>query len=282
VAAALSARGVEVILCFDDLAAHPHADEWRSRFTREVERWFRLVHGARLPTVDSLRDFCAPGRVAERLQDPELLDRPTHPWAVQLEYYGRERTVFEVVQAAKAFPDVEDAAAYDAMIGARIRTTHAERLVSTPAIWAYLQYLLRGVRAEAVLTLGGDDEATMWRQWHDTFPEPVGHLYHPVLINVRQDGEMLRARSFHDMQRHLRNARKLDTWDRENHYVHWTVQNAVLLPHYLRGHWPLSVRGRVLDSWPHARAALADEILGNDTLSAVARETASLLMHDGR
>jgi hypothetical protein len=122
----------------------------------------------------------------------------------------------------------------------------------------------------------------MWRQWHDTFPEPVGHLYHPVLINVRQDGEMLRARSFHEMHRHLRNARKLDTWDRENHYVHWTVQNAVLLPHYLRGHWPLSVRGRVLDSWPRARAALADEILGNDTLSAVAREVASLLMHDGR
>ncbi|MDG6103035.1 hypothetical protein Daura_16135 [Dactylosporangium aurantiacum] len=280
VAAALSARGVRVVLCFDDLAGDQHTRSWRVRFTDEVERWFALVEGARPPEVDSLMSFCSPGRVAERLQDPELLRRPTHPWAVQLEYYRGDRMILDVARGAKAFPGVGDLDIDDAMVGAQIRTTRAERLMSTPAIWAYLQYLLRDTRPEAVMTLGGEDEAVMWDQWHDTFPDSVGHLFHPVMANVRQDARMLGARSFREVEDHLRKAMRLASWDREDHYLHWIVQHAVVLHRYLRNRPPLSYDGRLLDSWETIRAALLDARLRPGTLRVIAREVAALLMHE--
>lgn len=280
VAAALSARGVRVVLCFDDLAGDQHTRSWRARFTDEVERWFALVEGARPPEVDSLMSFCSPGRVAERLQDPELLRRPTHPWAVQLEYYRGDRMILDVARGAKAFPGVVDLDIDDAMVGAQIRTTRAERLMSTPAIWAYLQYLLRDTRPEAVMTLGGEDEAVMWDQWHDTFPDSVGHLFHPVMANVRQDARMLGARSFREVEDHLRKAMRLASWDREDHYLHWIVQHAVVLHRYLRNRPPLSYDGRLLDSWETIRAALLDARLRPGTLRVIAREVAALLMHE--
>ncbi|GAA3198339.1 hypothetical protein ACFO1B_01920 [Dactylosporangium siamense] len=280
VAAALSARGVRVVLCFDDLAGDQHTRSWRVRFTDEVERWFALVEGARPPEVDSLMAFCSPGRVAERLQDPELLRRPTHPWAVQLEYYRGDRMILDVARAAKAFPGVGDLEIDDAMVGAQIRTTRAERLMSTPAIWAYLQFLLRDTRPEAVMTLGGEDEAVMWDQWHDTFPDSVGHLFHPVMANVRQDARMLGARSFREVEDHLRKAMRLDSWDREDHYLHWTVQHAVVLHRYLRNRPALSYDGRLLDSWDAVRAALLDARLRPGTVRVIAREVAALLMHE--
>ncbi len=280
VAAALSARGVRVVLCFDDLAGDQHTRSWRARFTDEVERWFALVEGARPPEVDSLMSFCSPGRVAERLQDPELLRRPTHPWAVQLEYYRGDRMILDVARAAKAFPGVGELDIDDAMVGAQIRTTRAERLMSTPAIWAYLQYLLRDTRPEAVMTLGGEDEAVMWDQWHDTFPDSVGHLFHPVMANVRQDARMLGARSFREVEDHLRKAMRLESWDREDHYLHWIVQHAVVLHRYLRNRPPLSNDGRVLDSWETVRAALLDNGQRPGTVRVIAREVAALLMHE--
>lgn len=280
VAAALSARGVRVVLCFDDLAGDQHTRSWRARFTDEVERWFALVEGARPPEVDSLMSFCSPGRVAERLQDPELLRRPTHPWAVQLEYYRGDRMILDVARAAKAFPGVGELEIDDAMVGAQIRTTRAERLMSTPAIWAYLQFLLRDTRPEAVMTLGGEDEAVMWDQWHDTFPDSVGHLFHPVMANVRQDARMLGARSFREVEDHLRNAMRLQSWDREDHYLHWIVQHAVVLHRYLRNRPPLSLDGRLLDSWETIRAALLDPRLRAGTVRVIAREVAALLMHE--
>jgi hypothetical protein len=280
VAAALSARGVRVVLCFDDLAGDQHTRSWRARFTDEVERWFALVEGAGQPEVDSLMSFCSAGRVAERLQDPELLRRPTHPWAVQLEYYRGDRMILDVARAAKAFPGAADLDLDDALVGAQIRTTRAERLMSTPAIWAYLQYLLRDLRPEAVMTLGGEDEAVMWDQWHDTFPDAVGHLFHPVMANVRQDARMLGARSFREVEDHLRKAMRLDSWDREDHYLHWIVQHAVVLHRYLRNRPPLSYDGRLLDSWETVRAALLDPRQRAGTIRLLAREVAALLMHE--
>jgi hypothetical protein len=281
VAAALSARGVRVVLCFDDLAGDQHARERRTLFTDEVTRWFALVEGAQAPEVDSLTSFCSPGRVAERLQNPELLKRPTHPWAVQLEYYRGDRMVLDVTRAAKAFPGLDPADIDDAMIGAQIRTTRAERLMSPPAIWAYLQFLLGGVRAEAVMTLGGEDEAVMWDQWHDTFPDSVGHLFHPVLANVRQDAKMLGARSFREVEDYLHNAMRLSTWDHEDHYLHWIVQNAVILSRYLRNRPPLALAdGHLLDTWESTRDALGDPRLRSETVRAIAHSVATLLMHE--
>jgi hypothetical protein len=279
VAAALSARGVRVVLCFDDLASGPRSGELRDHFSAEVRRWFALVEGARAPQVVSLEEFLDPGWVVQRLQDPELLHRPTHPWAVEREYYGGGRNVYDIVRAAKVVPDAEAERADPVEITARLTTTRAERLVSTPAIWAYLHYILCAVAAETVLTLGGDDEATMWRQWHQTFNDQVCHLYNPILVGVRQDAENLWARSYVEARTHLENARRNDeTWDQEGHYIHWTVQNAVLLCQYLRNRSPRLVEGRPLDSWDVVRTALGNN--SRTMIDVIAREVCDLLLHN--
>ncbi|HEV7899064.1 MAG TPA: SIR2 family protein, partial [Planosporangium sp.] len=106
VAAALSARGMTVVLCFDDLSADTHPDELRRVMRADVQRWFRLVEAAPPPAAESLESFCEPGRVAERLLDPAMLIRPTHPWAVERDYY-RHGTVYDLARTIKAIPDVD-------------------------------------------------------------------------------------------------------------------------------------------------------------------------------
>jgi len=279
VAAALSARGVPVVLCLDDLTPVAHRDETRNLFVEEVLRWFALVDGAQPPQVESLLSFCQPERVAARLLDPELLDRPTHPWAVEYEYYSSERTVYDVVRGAKAVPDAEAEQADPLEIRSLLTTTRADRLVSTPAIWAYLHYLLHDADPEAVLTLGGEDEATMWRYWHEAFPEPVCHLYNPLLANVRQDAAILRERAYAGLRRYLEGACELPGWDLEGRYLHWTVQNAVLLGRYLRNRPALFAAGRRLDSWPVVAELLRDHRTRPETIQVLAREVSSLFLH---
>jgi hypothetical protein len=280
VAAALSARGVRVVLCLDDLAPIAHRDEVREVFVNEVERWFDLVDGAQPPHVESLLSFCAPERVAERLLDPELLLRPTHPWAVEYEYYSGERRIYDVVRSAKAVPDVEAEQADPIEVTTRLTTTRADRLVSTPAIWAHLHYLLRDIDPDAVLTLGGEDEATMWRYWHETFSEPVCHLYNPLLANIRQDAAILRERSFAGLRRHLDATCRLPGWDEEGRYLHWTVQNAVLLGRYLRNRPTPAVGQHRLDSWPAVARLLRDPVTRQAAIQVLAREISSLFLHE--
>ncbi|GII21751.1 SIR2 family protein [Planosporangium mesophilum] len=277
VAAALSARGMTVVLCFDDLAADTHPDELRRVLRADVQRWFRLVDGARPVTVESLESFCEPGRVAERLLDPALLERPTHPWAVERDYY-RHCTVYDLARTVKAIPDADadDADAVAVTMG--LTTTRAERLWSPLAVWAYLHHLLLGSRAEGVVTLGGDDEATMWRLWHEIFADPVRHLYNPRIVNLRQDAGMLRCTSFQELKTHLERSCELPTWRTEGHYLHWIVRNGLLLSQYLRNRPALSVGGRPLDSWPAVVAALEVPAERPRVLQAIAREVSALFL----
>jgi hypothetical protein len=277
VAAALSARGVTVLLCFDDLSAGGHPGELRRAMHADVLRWFRLVDGARPPEVESLESFCQPGRVAERLLDPAMLVRPTHPWAVERDYY-RHGTLYDLAKAVKAIPDTEAADADPVAVKTGLTTTRAERLWSPLTIWAYLHYLLLGTQAERVVTLGGDDEATMWRLWHEVFAEPVRHLYNPRVMHLRQDAGRLRANSFQELKEHLEQSLELPTWRSEGHYPHWVVQNGLLLSQYLRNRPALSVAGRPLDSWPAVVRALDAPAERPRVIQAIAREVSALLL----
>jgi hypothetical protein len=144
------------------------------------------------------------------------------------------------------------------------------------AIWAYLHYLLLDNQVEAVVTLGGDDEATMWRLWHEVFADPVRHLYNPRIMNLRQDAGMLRCTSFQEIREHLERSCELPTWRAEGHYLHWIVQNGLLLSQYLRNRPALSVGGRPLDSWPAVVAALEVPAERARVIQAIAREVSAL------
>jgi hypothetical protein len=131
---------------------------------------------------------------------------------------------------------------------------------------------------EQVVTLGGDDERTMWRLWHDVFADPVRHLYNPRIVNLRQDAGMLRCTSFQEIKEHLERGRELPDWRADGHYLHWVVQNALLLPQYLRNRPPLSVSGRILDSWPAVVEALESPGERQRAIQAIAREVSALFL----
>jgi SIR2-like domain len=277
VAAALSARGMTVLLCFDDLAADVHPDELRRAMLADVRRWFRLVEGAQPPLVESLESFCEPGRVAQRLADPVLLVRPTHPWAVERDYY-RYSTLYDLAKTVKAVPDTDVDDADPVAVKTGLVTTRAERLWSPLAIWAYLHYLLLDTPVERVVTLGGDDERTMWRLWHDVFADPVRHLYNPRIVNLRQDAGMLRGTSFVDIKEYLERGCELPTWRAEGHYLHWIVQNGLLLSQYLRNRPPLTLGGQLLDSWPAVVRVLEIPAERPRAILAIAREVSALFL----
>jgi SIR2-like domain len=277
VAAALSARGMTVLLCFDDLSAEVHPEELRRVMTADVQRWFRLVEGAKPPIVESLESFCEPGRVAERLLNPTMLVRPTHPWAVERDYY-RYGTLYDLAKTVKAVPDTDADEADPVVVKTGLTTTRAERLWSPLAIWAYLHYLLLETPVDGVVTLGGDDERTMWRLWHDVFADPVRHLYNPRIVNLRQDAGMLRCTSFQEIKEYLEHSCELPTWREPGHYLHWTVQNGLLLSQYLRNRPSLSVGGQVLDSWPAVVRALEVRDERPRVVQAIAREVSGLFL----
>ena len=281
VAASLSASGMRVVLCVDDLNPPAHATAFRENLIGDIRRWFGLITGARPPEVVPLSEFHEPGRVADRLLDPAQLLRPTNTWAVEREYY-RVHNLYDVLQAIKAIPDANGAEpdAHAAAVAARLGTTRAERLLSPPAIWAHLHHILLTQAPETVVTLGGDDEALMWKLWQAVWPEPVRHLYNPRLSHVRHDADLLTASSFVEVRDRLERTCEHPAWDAEGRYLHWLVHNALLLPADLRGE-PLPMIGdRPLETWEQATAAIRDPRLRDRTLTAIAREVSTLFLHE--
>ncbi|GIJ47502.1 hypothetical protein Val02_43880 [Virgisporangium aliadipatigenens] len=280
-AASLSACGLHVVLCIDDLNPPPmETGALRDGLVADIVRWFDLVEGSTEPEVVSLEEFHGPAAVARRLQDPQRLLRPTHPWAVEREYY-KVHTLFDVIRAVKAVPDVEssDAETEAVAITTGLTSTKAERLLTPLAVWAHLQDILVSRSADTVVTLGGDDEAHMWKLWHDVFPGRIRHLYNPRLENLRHDASMLRTGGFIEIRDRLKRALTLPTWAEDGHYVHWLVQNAVLLPAYLCDR-PATGIGDGKLTWERARAALGDPRTRSRAISSVARQVSTLCLHD--
>lgn len=276
VAAALSARGMTVLMCLDDLSAGPRPDELRRILWGDVQRWFRLVAGARLPRVESLESFCEPGRVAARLLDPAKLVRPTHPWAVERDYY-RNQTLYELMKTAKAIPDTDARRADAQAVLDGVLTTRADRLLTPPAVWAFLHDVLITVpQVEQVVTLGGEDERPTWRLWHEVFADPIRHLYNPRITDRNGRPGLLRCSSFQEIREDLDRRLREPDWQAEGSYPHWIVQNALLLSQYLRNRPPLSVAGRLLDSWPAVLDALESASERPRVVQAIAREVSAL------
>jgi hypothetical protein len=276
VAAALSARGMSVVLCVDDLSAGPRPDELRRVMWGDIQRWFRLVEGARLPRIESLESFCEPGRVAARLLDPAKLVRPTHPWAVERDYY-RGQTLYQLMRTAKAVPDVDATGADPQEVLDGVLAGRADRLLTPPAVWAFLHDVLIGVpQVEQVVTLGGEDERPTWELWHDVFADPVRHLYNPRITDPHGRPGLLRCGSFQEVRDDLERRLRDPDWQVEGNYPHWIVQNALLLPQYLRNRPPRAVAGRLLDSWSAVRVALGSPGERQRVVQAIAREVSAL------
>jgi hypothetical protein len=270
VAAALSARGAEVVACLDDFGL-AHRYRLTGRFTADVRRWFDRIAGARPPTVVSLQDFVDQADVFAGAPDPSMMLRPARPWAVARELYGeRNPSLYSILVATKILPNipVEQLADQGAAVVQALLSKNANRLLTPLTLWSYLNHLLVDRPTPGVLTLGGHDERPFWELWREVFDYGVGQLYNPQAESLTNESLLLRWRDPRELADHLHQACALPDWDAERRYLHWLVQNALLLPLYLTGAPPPTIGPYRLDSWVSVRAAVRSD---RGHLDAIAR-----------
>jgi hypothetical protein len=258
VAAALSAHGVRVVLALDDFGDFTPAT--RNIFEQRVIEWFGRIPEAQRPDIVSLQEWIEDRELyLGRPPDDRALSRPTTPWAVLQEYYGRLKpSPYSVLRAAKIIPDVEpeDAMEHAAAIMDSLRQRGAQRLLTAPAIWSLFNHLLLDRQVGDLLTLAGEDERTLWRHRREVIDEPTRHLYHPKIANLSQDSGMIRWEHHDDLRGRIENAVGGQNWRRHDRYVPWVVRHAFLLPEYLRSGTGAKLGNQSFDAWQDVLTAL--------------------------
>ncbi|GAA0726322.1 SIR2 family protein [Dactylosporangium roseum] len=251
-AAALSQRGVRVVVCLDDLGVAERA-ELGVAFAADLRRWMRRIDPAADPSVVSLHDY-----IEESHREPSLL-RPTDPWSVARIFYGeRNPSLYSVLAAIKVVPHLalHDLEQNAAAIVQTLLSKDANRLLTPLTTWAYLHHLLDTEPAAQVMAYAGSDERLLWEQFREHFGLGGTLLYNPYIRHLTNESRMVRWSSAAELRAYLTSTKELPGWGEEGGYVHWLVQNAFLLPRYLtRGEFP-EAGGHRLDSWAAFAAAL--------------------------
>ncbi|MEV4345100.1 hypothetical protein AB0J83_11535 [Actinoplanes sp. NPDC049596] len=255
-AAALSAHGVHVVLALDDFGDYQPAIQ--DLFEERVNAWFGLIPQAQRPEIVPLRSWIEEEETRQR----PLRERPTRPWPVLQEYYGqRKPSVYDTLRAAKILPDEElENRPQDAtQILDLLRTRSARRLLTAPAIWSLYHAKLLDRRIGEVMTLAGVDELFFWQHRQKVSGEQTRHLYHPRIDNLTQDSGLIRWDHHQDLHRAIERVMTREHWRRRGRYLPWLVENAFLLPAYLRFGGGAELAGRNFTVWPDVVAALADD-----------------------
>jgi hypothetical protein len=254
-AAALSAHGVHVVLALDDFGVSPPS--LGPRFEERVNGWFGLIPQAQPPEIVPLQAWI---EEEERLQRP-LRERPTRPWAVLQEFYGRRGAlVYDTLRAAKILPDDLGNGPPDAdQVLDLLHRRTARRLLTAPAIWSLYHAKLLDRRISEVMTLAGDDELFFWLHRQKMSGEQTRHLYHPRIDNLSQDSGLIRWNHRQDLRQAIERAMTREHWRRPDRYVPWLVEHAFLLPAYLRAGGGAELAGRRFDVWQDVVAALAED-----------------------
>jgi len=255
-AAAISARGVRVVICLDDFTS-TDAVTSRDVFESTIRRWFRQVPGSVPPELVSLSEEVE--RVEIYGAGSDGLERPIHPWDVAREVYGeRNPSLLSVLMATRVIPDVPlDRLMDHAPVILRALTRQSARRLLTPlTVWSYLHRLLQRHPPSRVITLGGRGEIAFWELWHSSFDDPINQLYNPYLRDLTDDSPLVRWSTPAELRGYLDERLATAHGEEEGQYFHWLVQNAFLLPSYLGGYPLPVVRGVRLDSWASILAAV--------------------------
>ncbi|GIM97809.1 hypothetical protein [Paractinoplanes toevensis] len=262
-AGALATRRARVVVALEDLSISV-AEEPRRSFEADLIRWIRYVAPEAHVRVQSLAAFVGTtttaGSNTVELPNGEALLRPTDPWRVARDFYGRPVSLYTALAAVKALPhlapyELDDQAG---KIVQDLQRHNADRLLTPTTMWAYLHYLLRENPTSSLITLGGRDEGLFWEQWRQIYGFGISQLYNPRIKSLNHESGMVRWNSAEELANQLHRFRELDYWDDEGRYIHWLFQNAVLLPTYLTSRPLPSVGGYVIDSWAAFAAALDD------------------------
>ncbi|MFB9407057.1 SIR2 family protein [Dactylosporangium matsuzakiense] len=261
-AAALSARGVRVVVCLDDFGVTDR-EALGAEFAADLTRWMRRVDPSAAPQVASLQDYVATASAS--------LERPTDPWSVARIFYGeRNPSLYSVLAAIKVVPHLalHDLERNAHAIVQTLLSKDANRLLTPLTTWSYLHSLLGNEPAAEVMAYAGSDERLLWEQFREHFGLGGTLLFNPYIKHLTNESRMVRWTSPEELRAYLTSTRGLPGWGSEGGYVHWLVQNAFLLPRYLTGSSFPEVGGFHLDSWSAFAAALDSGLPVLDLLAA--------------
>jgi hypothetical protein len=250
-AAALSRRGVRVVVCLDDFGVTDRP-EVSATFAADLRRWMRRVDPDADPTIASLSDY------VEEHPRSDLL-RPADPWSVARIFYGeRNPSLYSVLAAIKVVPHLalHDLERNATAIVQTLLSKDANRLLTPLTTWAFLHNILETEPAAEVMAYAGSDERLLWEQFREHFGLGGTLLYNPYIKHLTNESRMVRWTTAAELRTYLTSTKELPGWGEEGGYVHWLVHNAFLLPRYLtRSDFP-EAGGYRLDSWAAFAAAL--------------------------
>jgi hypothetical protein len=257
-AGALSQRNLRIVVCLDDFG-NRRSRRFRESFKADLLRWVQIVHPAAQPEFSYLQDF-----IDEKAHDPlgdgpSALLRAADPWGVATALYSEHNpSLYSVLAAIKIVPNVplRDLDKHAPRIVTALLSKDSYRLLTPVTLWAFLQDLLREVPAAAVMTLGGYDEALLWKLWRETFQIGVDQLHNPHIKGLNNESGMVQWASVDYLRRHLGREQGTPDWDSPNRYIPWLFQHALLLPHYLTREQVPACEEFRMDSWASFRTAL--------------------------
>jgi hypothetical protein len=256
VAGALAARDAKIIVSLDDLSV-PDREAVRGPFIADLRRWITFVAPDPDLEFKSLIEYVEdPDRMS-----PEAMLRPTDPWVVARDFYGRPMSLYTALAAVKALPHLSpmDLEESGPTIVHELQRHNASRVLTPMTIWAHLHYLILKNPSAPVITLGGRDEGLFWDQWHQIYKHPIGQLYNPRIKSLTHESGMVHWKSAEELGVLLETLRDLRNVDDEGRFLHWLFQNAVLLPAYLTGREVPHVDELAIDSWAAFKDALNND-----------------------
>ncbi|XVU28413.1 hypothetical protein ACQPZJ_15615 [Actinoplanes sp. CA-054009] len=269
-AGALAARGARVVVSLDDMSVTDSAGI-RGPFVADLRRWITTVAPDAEPRFTSLLEYV---EETARSTSSDGLLRPTDPWSVARDFYGRSMSLYTALAAVKALPHLApfELDANAAKIVQDLQRHNSSRVLTPMTMWAYLQSLLLDNPSSSLITLGGRDEGLFWEQWRQVYGLGISQLYNPNIKSLNHESGMVRWDAADELARQLHALRELPNPEDEGRYPHWLFQNAVLLPAYLTHQEPPQVNGHLIDSWAAFSSALSSGLPVLEMLATRAHE----------
>jgi predicted phosphodiesterase len=227
-AAALSKKGVEVVLFMDELG---NKDVPQSVLEEGVKAWFGKVRGE----VKHLKF---------RYFTPEIATISDNKVSKLLQGWLGVTTkqLKDVLSVSKLWPADESQTNALSKLGAK----RPRRILSPVMVWACLAILSEENADNQLITLGGYDERGLWQAWRDTISNGLhpGHLYISELAKLaphagsdpyHMDDPTISWESRGDLIRIIDEEMRRGNWAEKGRFIPWSISGLVLLPCFISG-----------------------------------------------
>lgn len=233
IAAALQMTGATVNLYIDDLGREEYD---QTEFKDKIKHWFERVGGNYTDLV--ITNYSSVEKDFGEIKR-EYTERFLSTQQFKAEY---------ILRISKIWHSSGNS---ERIIG-EIRSRRAARLLAPPMTWTCLHQLCKISSNAAILTLGGNDEKTLWDAWIRggvrIEQASAGHLYVTELQNLHMAENPLEWRSDSDIESEFKKHFPKKNFISYNEMIPWCINNCVLIPNYLTENSTITFAGKSLST----------------------------------